>query len=52
MAFSYLGGIGCLLLTRQSSVDGDQLSIGLEGFGEAGDNTLKGMLSQPFRRSG
>jgi sterol desaturase/sphingolipid hydroxylase (fatty acid hydroxylase superfamily) len=35
---------------RQSSVDGDQLSIGLEGFGEEGDNTLKGMLSQPFRR--
>jgi len=35
---------------RQASIHGDQLDIGLENLGGEGDNTFKGMLSQPFRR--
>lgn len=34
---------------RLASIHGDQLNIGLENLGEASDNTLKSMLSQPFR---
>lgn len=34
---------------RQASIHGERLEIGLEGLGEVRDNTLAGMLSQPFR---
>lgn len=36
---------------RQASIHGDQLEIGLENLGEQRDNTLPGMLLQPFRRA-